>query len=136
MVGIILISHGPMAKGMYESSKMFLGDSIEQFEYVCLNPSESPDDFSKALNEAIQKCDDGEGVIMLGDLFGGTPCNQASYLLNDHIELISGVNLPMLLEILTVRLQGKIDIKHIINVAHDSIINIKEKLENLDDEFD
>ena len=73
---------------------------------------------------------------MLGDLFGGTPCNQASYLLNDHIELISGVNLPMLLEILTVRLQGKIDIKHIINVAHDSIINIKEKLENLDDEFD
>lgn len=62
------------------------------------------------MKRAIEKVDIGEGAVILTDLFGGTPCNQAARLLDDRIDLISGMNFPVLLELLTARMAGEIDV--------------------------
>ena len=83
MKGIVLLSHGSLARGLADAATFFMGDSIEQLEYCCLRQDSSPDEFAEELKRAIEKVDTGEGAVILADLFGGTPCNQAARLLAD-----------------------------------------------------
>lgn len=128
MKGIVLISHGAMARGMAESATFFLGDNIPQLACCCLRQDESPEDFKEEIQKAMTQVDTGEGVILLADLFGGTPCNQAMGLLGDQVELIAGVNFPMLLELLTTRMCGDIDISELVQKSQMSVVNAKEIL--------
>ena len=103
MIGIVLISHGKMADGMLDSCKHFFGEEIPQILSVCLLPENSPEDFDKKIELAISKVDSGDGVLILCDLLGGTPCNRCACILNDRIQVIAGVNLSILLEFLATR---------------------------------
>ena len=106
MVGIILASHGDFAKGIMQSGSMILGEQ-ENVQAVTLMPSEGPDDFRAKLQKAISKLDNADEVLFLVDLWGGTPFNQSNALFEEHKDkwaIVSGLNLPMLIEAYGARL--------------------------------
>ena len=65
MKGIVLLSHGSLARGLADAATFFMGDSIEQLEYCCLRQDSSPDEFAEELKRAIEKVDTGEGAVIL-----------------------------------------------------------------------
>ncbi|MCD8380849.1 MAG: PTS sugar transporter subunit IIA [Lachnospiraceae bacterium] len=128
MKGILLISHGEMAKGMADSARLFFGDEIEQLGYLCLKEGDSPDEFGAQIAKKADELDTGDGVIILADLFGGTPCNQATSLLGEGRDLISGMNFAMLMQILSDRDYGDVDISEVVQVGKDGIMDLKAAL--------
>lgn len=100
VVGIILASHGEFAKGIKQSSEMIFGPQ-QDVQAVCLYPNEGPDDFRKKLEDAIATLSDQNQVLLLCDLWGGTPFNQSSVVIKGHEDtwaIVTGMNLPMLIE--------------------------------------
>ncbi len=100
MVGIILASHGKFAEGIFQSGSMIFGDQAN-VKACTLMPSEGPDDIRRKMEEAIAGFENQDEVLFLVDLWGGTPFNQASALLNGHEDkwaIVTGLNLPMLIE--------------------------------------
>ncbi|MFZ2586488.1 MAG: mannose/fructose/sorbose PTS transporter subunit IIA [Enterococcus aquimarinus] len=106
MVGIILSSHGEFANGLMQSGAMIFGEQPNVAACV-LHPSEGPDDIKAKMQAAIDSFDDQTEVLFLVDLWGGTPFNQANSLFEAHKEnwaIVSGMNLPMLIEAYAARL--------------------------------
>lgn len=100
MIGIILATHGNFAPGIAQSVSMIFGDQ-PNVAAVSLLPSEGPDDIRRKMEEAIARFDDPEQVLILADLWGGTPFNQANGLIAGHEDtwaIVAGLNLPMLIE--------------------------------------
>lgn len=132
MVGIILASHGEFAKGILQSATMIVGEQ-ENVEAVVLQPSEGPDDIRKKIEDAAASFNTEE-ILVLADLWGGTPFNQASGLYEqnkDQWAIVAGLNLPMLIEALTARYsmeEAHAIAKAIVPVAQE---NIKVKPESL-----
>ncbi len=119
MKGILLISHGEMAKGLANSATMFFGDEIEQFETACFMQEDNPDDYEVLLKEKIEAIDTGEGVIVLADLFGGTPTHKiTTHMPNRNVLVITGMNFALLLELLTLRANGmEINKENLVNTG-------------------
>ena len=125
MLGIVLISHGKMADGMIDSAGMLFGETgLTQVSTVSLLPEESPEDFDVKLTDAVKEVDSGEGVVILADLLGGTPCNRAAYKCLEGIQVITCMNLPLFVELLGLRMGGTVDINNLISVASDGIVNL------------
>ena len=125
MVGIVLISHGNMADGMVDSATMLFGETgLTQVRTVSLFPDDSPEAFDVKLTEAINEVDTGEGVIVLADLLGGTPCNRAAFKAIEGTQVIAGMNLPLFVELLGMRMGGNVDIDTLISTAADGIVNL------------
>lgn len=106
MVGIVLASHGAFADGIAESAQMLFGEQ-ENFAHVILKPSEGPDDIRGKMEQAIASFDSQDEVLFIVDLWGGTPFNQANSLLEKHADkwaIVSGMNLPMVVQALTERM--------------------------------
>lgn len=120
MKGILLVSHGDLAKGMMDTLSLFFGD-LDHVDYLCLKKEDNPDQFKEIMREKVKMLDDGEGVYIIGDIIGGTPLNQAAYLMQQDIKIIGGMNLAMLLELLTKRYNHDIDHQDIMSVAKNSI---------------
>lgn len=100
MVGIIIASHGEFATGILQSGAMIFGEQ-ENVKAVTLMPSEGPDDVRAKMEEAIASFDNQEEVLFLVDLWGGTPFNQASSLMEAHKDkwaIVAGLNLAMVIE--------------------------------------
>ncbi|SET16451.1 PTS system, mannose-specific IIB component [Salinibacillus kushneri] len=100
MVGIIIASHGEFADGILQSAGMIFGEQ-ENVKAVTLKPSEGPDDIKAKMEEAVASFDNQDEVLFLVDLWGGTPFNQASSLIEEHKDkwaIVAGLNLPMLIE--------------------------------------
>lgn len=76
MLGVLLVSHGNMAEGMIDSVKMFFGPDLEQIDFLSLKLDMAIDDFKEALTMKLSSLDQGDGVVILTDLLGGTPANQ------------------------------------------------------------
>ena len=115
MVGIILASHGGFAEGIYQSGEMIFGKQ-ENVKACILKPSEGPDDIRKKMEDAIASFDDPEQILFLIDLWGGTPFNQANNLFDKHQDtwaIVTGLNLPMLIEAYGARLQDGITAQQI-----------------------
>ena len=104
MKAVILASHGQMASGALESAQMILGDQ-ENCDSFCVTVDMDLDKAKRVFKEKTEKLDLSEGLVILVDIFGGTPCNVASAYLLEHPDtlLISGMNLPMILTLFTKR---------------------------------
>src|SRR6185503_8906395 len=101
MIGLVLVTHGRLAAEFVTAMEHVVGPQT-QIEAICIGPDDDMERRRKDIAKAIAKVDDGAGVIILTDLFGGTPSNLAiSLMKSDKIEVIAGVNLPML-----IRLEG------------------------------
>lgn len=134
MVGIILATHGDFAKGILHSGTMIFGEQ-ENVRAVTLMPSEGPEDLRAKLEEAITSFDDQDEVLFLVDLWGGTPFNQASRLVEENKEswaIVAGLNLPMLIEAFASRMAMDTAHEiaaHILNTAKEGIKVLPEKLQ-------
>lgn len=133
MKGVLLISHGEMAKGMYQVSRLFLQNE-PQYDYLALQEADSPDEFEEKLINKIHTLDTGDGVIIMADLFAGTPANRALKLTGEKVILIVGVNLPILLSVLNNR-GGNMDIEEEVQTGKDGLkIWEKEKDNHISDD--
>ena len=128
MKGILLISHGPLAEGMLKTAEIFFGENIPQMKAVVLNTQDDPEDFRTRLQEAV-KVDTGEGVLVFADLLGGTPCNQSAFVLNEQVTVLTGMNLPMVMECLGMRMGGEISMETLEETARNGIVNFNTMLE-------
>ena len=102
MIGIVLISHGGLAEGILTSAPMLFPE-VSQCESLTLWPEDNPDDFQRRLEEKVRQVDTGDGVFILADLLGGTPCNRAIYLMGERVRILTGLSLPMLVTLLSLR---------------------------------
>jgi PTS system mannose-specific IIA component len=102
VIGIVLAGHGSFCEGIRDAAEMIMGPQ-EQVAVVPLGPAENLDLYRKKLEDARTEVDSGDGVLVLADLFGGSPSNVAAYLLGPNTEVVTGASLPMLLEVLGAR---------------------------------
>jgi PTS system mannose-specific IIA component len=101
MIGLVLVTHGRLAAEFITAMEHVVGPQ-DAIEGICIDADDDMEARRSDIAAAIAKVDRGHGVIILTDLFGGTPSNLAiSLMKNDQIEVIAGVNLPML-----IRLEG------------------------------
>lgn len=99
MRAVLLISHGGLAQGVVDSFEMLCGHSDCLYS-VCLAYNDGPDDFSRKLRALEGTLSGYDEVLVLADVTGGTPCKAAlgEYLAKPHVHIISGMNLPMVME--------------------------------------
>jgi PTS system mannose-specific IIA component len=102
MVGLVLATHGRLAEELVRTAEGIVGP-LEQCEAVSIGAGTSMEEQQGRLGEAVKRCDTGDGVLVLTDMFGGTPANLALTFLDEKIEVVTGVNLPMLLKLATAR---------------------------------
>jgi len=119
MVGIIVVSHGNMAEGMLDAARMIVGE-MEGIVAVSLREEDAVENLMERILSAISEVDTRNGVLILVDVFGASPFNASSRLamVRDKIEVISGVNLPMLLEIAIQH--GDEDLDSLVQIALDA----------------
>jgi PTS system mannose-specific IIA component len=97
MIGLVLVTHAGLAGALVKSAEMIVG-SLENCEQVEVAPDDNSDRIMAKVVEAVEKVSAGGAVIMT-DLFGGTPSNMAmSFLSDGRVEVVTGVNLPMIME--------------------------------------
>lgn len=103
MVGLILFSHDKLSKAFLEALEMIAGPQ-EQLETVDIKNGMSTEDIERALDRAVKKADGGDGVVIITDLFGGSPANFAlARMVAGKVEVISGLNLAMVLKMVDLR---------------------------------
>ena len=101
MIGLVLVTHGRLADEFVRAMEHVVGPQ-EAIEAICIAPDDDMEARRADIGAAVRRVDGGQGVILLTDLFGGTPSNLAiSLMKSDNIEVIAGINLPML-----IRLEG------------------------------
>ena len=129
MKGIVITSHGPMAQGILETSKLFFGEQ-PQIKACCLSTEDNPDDFVNVLKDAVKDVDTGDGVIVFCDMLFGSPCNCMARIIaedmeSDKVQVITGVNLAMILQILSVREASDVDVAELLKAGNDGIADLK-----------
>jgi PTS system mannose-specific IIA component len=102
MIGLVLVTHGHLADEFLGATVHVVGPQ-ERMEAICIAADDDMEARRADIAAAIARCDQGKGVIMLTDMFGGTPSNLAISLMRPGIEVIAGVNLPMLIKLASVR---------------------------------
>lgn len=106
-IGIIIASHGKFAEGIHQSGSMIFGEQ-EKVQVVTFMPNEGPDDLYAHFNNAIAQFDADDEILVLADLWSGSPFNQASRVAGENpdrkMAIITGLNLPMLIQAYTERL--------------------------------
>ncbi|MFH1623965.1 MAG: PTS sugar transporter subunit IIA [Pseudomonadota bacterium] len=103
MVGILVITHYNLGTELIAAAEM-IGGKIECIQAVSVDPKKDTEKLRKEISLAIKKLDSGNGVLILTDMFGGTPSNLSlSFLEDGKVEVLTGVNLPMLIKVSTYR---------------------------------
>ncbi|RMH18367.1 MAG: PTS sugar transporter subunit IIA [Acidobacteria bacterium] len=99
MTSVLILTHGGLAAEMLRSARVIAGD-LTGFEALCLDWDDSIDTARAKVGAAVERLDRGDGVLILTDIFGGTPSNAAkSFYRAGRIEIVSGVNLPMVVRL-------------------------------------
>jgi len=104
VIGILIVTHGEIGTSLLDSASQILGARPQQVATLSVWRQDDPDDLVLRARELMEQIDAGQGVLILTDLFGATPGNVVSRLLEDgRVEGVSGVSLPMLLRVVTSR---------------------------------
>lgn len=135
-IGIIIASHGKFAEGIHQSGSMIFGEQ-EKVQVVTFMPNEGPDDLYAHFNNAIAQFDASDEILVLADLWSGSPFNQASRVMGENpdrkMAIITGLNLPMLIQAYTERLmdaEAGVDkvVANIIKESKDGVKALPEEL--------
>ena len=129
MIGMVLVTHGRLADKFLGALQHVVGEQ-EQAATVCIQPDDDMEQRRRDILAAIVAVDSGDGAVVLTDLFGGTPSNLAISVMNEtKIEVIAGVNLPMLVQLARVR--KNMDLADAVREAQDAgrkYINVASQL--------
>jgi len=103
MIGIVLVTHGKLADEFLSAMQHVVGPQ-DQIATACIGPNDDMNERRNDILEKVQSVDTGEGVVVLTDMFGGTPSNLAISIMDRaNIEVIAGINLPMLVKLANLR---------------------------------
>lgn len=102
MIGLVLVSHGRLAEEMRSALEHVVG-AQRGVETVCIGADDDIENKRAQISASVARVDQGDGVVLLTDMFGGTPSNLAISMLRPGVEVIAGVNLPMLVKLAKVR---------------------------------
>src|SRR5690348_12813966 len=103
MIGMVLVTHGRLATEFVAALEHVVGEQ-EQVASVCIGPDDDMEQRRLDILNSVAEVDDGSGVVLLTDMFGGTPSNLAISIMDKaKVEVIAGVNLPMLIKLASVR---------------------------------
>ena len=118
MIGMVLVTHGALAVEFKSALEHVVGPQ-EHVEAIAIGPEDDMEERRNDILRCIDRADQGDGVIILTDMFGGTPSNLAiSVMQNREVEVIAGVNLPMLVKL--ARIRGEVAIKKAVKDAADA----------------
>ena len=114
MIGVVGVTHGQLATELLNATEAIVGD-VPRFAAVSIGWHEDTGDAREEIAQAIARVDQGQGVLILTDMFGGTPCNLAmTFLAENKVEVLTGVNVPML-----IKLSGLQEPAQLIEVARE-----------------
>jgi len=114
MIGVVVVTHGQLATELVNAAETIVGD-MPAFAAVSIGWHEDTEDARHEIEQAVVRVDKGSGVLILTDMFGGTPSNLAmTFLLQGKLEVITGVNLPML-----IKLANQLEQGDLLNIARD-----------------
>ena len=106
MVGALVVTHGEVARELVNAAHRIMGEHPD-LKAVCIGPDDDIENCRTAIEESIGRCDTGDGVVLLTDMFGGTASNLSLALLDPgRIEAVTGVNLSMLLKLINTSSSG------------------------------
>jgi len=99
MIGLLIISHGQLAKELLEAAESIVGP-VDAVEWISIDAMKDSKELGDTIKKHIDTLDQGQGVLVLTDMFGGTPSNLAlSFLQKNTVEIVTGINLPMVIAI-------------------------------------
>src|ERR1700741_4313261 len=114
MIGVVVVTHGQLATELLNAAETIVGE-LPRFAAVSIGWHEDTGDAREEIAQALARVQQGQGVLILTDMFGGTPSNLAmTFLGQDNVEVITGVNLPML-----IKLAGMIEKSDLLAVARE-----------------
>jgi mannose PTS system EIIA component len=129
MIGIVLVTHGRLADELRSALEHVVGPQ-NQIEAIAIGPDDDIAQRREQIIQSVQQVDSGEGVVVLTDMFGGTPSNLAiSVMERGRIEVLAGVNLPMLVKLASIRRDASLDTA--VQAAQDAgrkYINVASRL--------
>lgn len=103
MIGLVLVTHGALATAFRAALEHVVGPQ-KQIATISIGPDDDIEQRRKEIVAAVKQVDTGDGVAILTDMFGGTPSNLAISVMNDaRVEVVAGINLPMLIKLASVR---------------------------------
>lgn len=118
MIGLVLVTHGRLAAEFITAMEHVVGPQ-ERILPICIGPDDDMEERRRDIASAIASVDEGQGVIVLTDLYGGTPSNLAITLMRStRMEVIAGVNLPMLIRLASAR--KAMDVKEAVVAAREA----------------
>ena len=128
MIGIVLVTHGTMAVGLIAALEHVVGPQ-QGVSPVCIGADDDMEERRAKILESVKACDAGAGVIVLTDMFGGTPSNLAISIMGQvRIEVLAGVNLPMLVKLASVRTRPIGEAVHMAQEAGRKYITIASRI--------
>ncbi|RJR35231.1 MAG: PTS sugar transporter subunit IIA [Desulfobacteraceae bacterium] len=129
MVGVLVISHGVLAETLISEAQCLIG-TLPKVRGVSIRPKENQKEISNRIQARMAEVDQGEGIMILTDVLGGTPTNLSLRLLKDKsVQVVTGVNVPMLLALSSYRGRSLEEICRLVKKAgRRSIIMVKETL--------
>jgi PTS system mannose-specific IIA component len=102
-IGVVIVTHYRLGEEFLQALRLIVPDP-PSFHSVSVDPNQSVDDIRRAISRELKAADTGSGVLVLTDMFGGTPSNMSlSFLDEQHVEVVTGMNLPMLIKLATLR---------------------------------
>jgi len=103
MVGVLVVSHGRLAEALISATQFLVG-SLQRVRGVSIWPKDREKEIKDRIQQKMAEVDDGDGVVILTDILGGTPTNLSlSFLKDEKVEVVTGVNMPMLLTLSSYR---------------------------------
>ncbi|MDE3061224.1 MAG: PTS sugar transporter subunit IIA [Pseudomonadota bacterium] len=118
MIGMVVVSHGKLAEALVAVTEHVVGKQAQMLA-VGIEPEDDAEAARERIIKAVHEADSGDGVVILTDMFGGTPSNLAiSVMRTEGIEVIAGVNLPMMIKLASVR--GKVPLADAVGQAQEA----------------
>lgn len=109
MIGMVVVTHGRLAEEFISAMEHVVGPQ-EQVRAICIGPDDDMEQRRSDILNSVAEVDDGAGVVVFTDMFGGTPSNLAISIMDRRkVEVIAGANLPMLIKLATVRRTDPLD---------------------------
>lgn len=107
MIGVLIIAHGSLGESLIDCATHVMGNRPAQLDYLQISKTDDPEDMLLKAQTLVRSLDSGQGVLVLSDIYGATPCNIVTRLLSPNVaEGVAGVNLPMLVRVLNYRQEG------------------------------
>jgi PTS system mannose-specific IIA component len=128
-VGLVIVSHGPLAEGLKAAVEMIVGPQ-QDLRAVCMGPAADSDELRASIEAAVEEVGGPSSSLVLVDLLGGSPGNASAYLAVGGTPVVCGVNLPMLLEVVMARedLEPGALAERALEAGRDNILDLGKQL--------